>query len=127
MRFSSVKFPYTHLIRFGKDQPRVEQRDLQILTNTRDCEGFYSTMPPALSLQRPSSKYLLPHPTWLQVLQMLERGRSEGYCFCFPVTDATVLCVLREGCSLRKSAGYDDSCSFDGYLHSRLPMLVLSS
>lgn len=58
------RFPCTHLIKFGKNQPRVEQSDLQILTNARDYhQGFYSIIPPSLALKRPpSSKYLLPHP-----------------------------------------------------------------
>lgn len=77
------RFRCIHLIKFGKDQPRVEPSDLQILTNARDYWGFYSIIPPSLSLKRPLAKYLPPHPHGFKWFRCC-KGEQEKILFLFP-------------------------------------------
>lgn len=76
--------PCTTLIKFGKDQPRVEQSGVQILTNTRDHEGFDSIIPPSLSFKRPLTKDLPHlHPHHFKLLRCW-KGEQEKILFLFP-------------------------------------------
>lgn len=92
VHFSRVrKFPYTQLIKFGKDQSGVEQSDLQILTNARDCQGSYSIIPSSFSHKSHSGKYLMPHWhgfKWFRCCKGIQRLLflfPWGSCHSFPL------------------------------------------
>lgn len=85
-----------HLIKFGKDQPRKEQSDLQFWPMQETVGVFTPLFPFTLSQAlQPSTCCLIP---MLSSDPDAEKGnkKKKNNCFCFLVTDAMYfLSVLR--------------------------------